>query len=177
MRVAANAPNFKISVTSVERVTDRWRRLRRSLVAKHASIPSLTRQPISLLPRLLGTLGCGAYGGAIDGMTGLGGHAGMMTAQLAYGKPLELETKGSVYTFSRRTKMAMAETDPSTYPGLTSFLFNSPLYARYRMNDDLSEVKELYGRMESCGLGDSHARKHVLRERHKHSLGRAVEEY
>jgi hypothetical protein len=49
---------------------------------------------------------------------------------------------------------------PPPYPGLVEFLFNSPLYAKFQLADDLNEVRELYGRVETFGLGsdDGHAR-------------------
>jgi hypothetical protein len=76
-RVATETPHFKVQVAGVQRVTQGGlyalgthdqkkadckngggrRRLRRSLVAEHAIIPRLTRQPVGLLAGLLGTLG------------------------------------------------------------------------------------------------------------------------
>jgi hypothetical protein len=46
MRVAAKAFDFEIEIASVERVTQGWGRLGGSLKAKHASVPSLTGEPV-----------------------------------------------------------------------------------------------------------------------------------
>jgi hypothetical protein len=51
-RVATETPHFKVQVAGVQRVTQGRRRLRRSLVAEHAIIPRLTRQPVGLLAGL-----------------------------------------------------------------------------------------------------------------------------
>ena len=43
LRVATEAPNLKIRITNVQRVTQGRRRLRRTLIAQHAVIPCFTR--------------------------------------------------------------------------------------------------------------------------------------
>src|SRR6476660_5759368 len=49
MRVAAKAYHFLIAKPDVDYVTERRRRLRRSLKAKHALIPRLTGEAVSVL--------------------------------------------------------------------------------------------------------------------------------
>ena len=44
---AAEAFHFKIEITGIERVTQRWRWLGRSLEAEHALVPGLAGQPVS----------------------------------------------------------------------------------------------------------------------------------
>jgi hypothetical protein len=56
MRIAAEAFDFEIEIASVQRVTQRRRRLGRSLKAEHALVPSLTGEAVSLLARLRSAL-------------------------------------------------------------------------------------------------------------------------
>jgi len=66
MRVATEAPDLKIPVAGVQRVTERRRGLRGSLVAQHALVPGLAGELVGFLPRLTGALGRGPYGSAVD---------------------------------------------------------------------------------------------------------------
>lgn len=75
MRVAAEAPNLKVTITGIQCVADGRRRLGRSLIAKHAIVPRLTREPVSFFPRMLGTLGRGSDRGSVNAFAGFGGHA------------------------------------------------------------------------------------------------------
>ena len=50
--VATEASDFKIAVTSIERIAESRRRLSWSLVPEHALVPGFTGEPISLLARL-----------------------------------------------------------------------------------------------------------------------------
>src|SRR6478736_6360225 len=49
MRIAAKAADFEVDITGVQRVTQRRRRLRRTLKAEHALIPRLDGEPIGFL--------------------------------------------------------------------------------------------------------------------------------
>jgi hypothetical protein len=64
-RVVAEIPNFEIAVSGVERIAERWERLRGSLGAQHPLIPRHARQAIGLFRSLLGSLGRRADRGAI----------------------------------------------------------------------------------------------------------------
>lgn len=75
MRVAAEATDLKVTITGIQCVADGRRRLRRSLIAKHAIVPRLTREPVSFFPRMLGTLGRGSDRGSVNAFAGFGGHA------------------------------------------------------------------------------------------------------
>ena len=52
--VAAKAADFEISEASVESITERWRRLRRSFVTKHPLIPCFTGKAVGFLAGLPG---------------------------------------------------------------------------------------------------------------------------
>ena len=54
MRVAAKAFHFEIAAPRVDRVTQRGRRLRRTLKAEHALVPRIAGQPIGFLPSMRG---------------------------------------------------------------------------------------------------------------------------
>jgi hypothetical protein len=49
VRVAAKAPDFEIAVPGVECIAERRRRLRRSLEAKHALVPSIDGKAVGVL--------------------------------------------------------------------------------------------------------------------------------
>jgi len=49
MRVAAKAFHFEIAVPGIERVTERRRRLRRTLKAEHALVPRGDGEPVGFL--------------------------------------------------------------------------------------------------------------------------------
>src|SRR5215469_10919182 len=76
VRVAAEAANFEIGVVRVESVTERWRRLRRTLEDKHALGPRLAGEPVSLSSRLAGPLCRDSDGGAVKPVAGFGAHGG-----------------------------------------------------------------------------------------------------
>lgn len=54
MRVAAEAADLKISAPGIQGIADGGGRLRRTLVAEHAVIPSLDGEPVGDLARFLG---------------------------------------------------------------------------------------------------------------------------
>ena len=54
--VAPEATNLQIAVSRIERVAQRWRRLRRPLKAEHALVPRLAREPVGFLARFGRTL-------------------------------------------------------------------------------------------------------------------------
>ena len=56
MSIAAKAPDFEIVVSGIDGIAERWRRLRWPLVAEHAAVPRLARQPVGFLPSYLGPL-------------------------------------------------------------------------------------------------------------------------
>jgi hypothetical protein len=56
MRVAAQASDFKIDVTSIEGVTECRRRLGQPAQAEHATVPGLAGELVGFLPRRRG--GC-----------------------------------------------------------------------------------------------------------------------
>jgi hypothetical protein len=72
MRVAAKAPDFEIAVPGVERIAQRRRRLRRSLEAEHALVPSIDGEPVSLLACFLRPLCRRPDGAAVDALSRLG---------------------------------------------------------------------------------------------------------
>jgi hypothetical protein len=76
MGIAAETAHFKIEVTGIERVTERRRRLRRSLEGQHALGPSVAGELIGLPARLSRALGRDADRGAVEPVAGLGAHAG-----------------------------------------------------------------------------------------------------
>ena len=57
VRVATETADLKIEISGVEGVAKRRGRLGRSFVSKHALIPSLAGQPVSVLARFLCALG------------------------------------------------------------------------------------------------------------------------
>jgi len=74
VRVAAEAPHFEMEVTSIQRVAQCRRWLRRPTEAEHALVPYFAREPIGLLAGFLGTR-CGRTNWcAVNRMAGFGGH-------------------------------------------------------------------------------------------------------
>jgi hypothetical protein len=57
MRVAAETANLKIEIPGIERVTQGWRWLRWTLVAKHTLVPGFAGQSVRFLPRLFRAFG------------------------------------------------------------------------------------------------------------------------
>jgi len=53
VRVAAEAADFEIEVTGIERITERGRRLRGTAITEHALVPRFAGKPVSFLA------GCG----------------------------------------------------------------------------------------------------------------------
>ncbi len=76
VRVAAKAFHFEIAEPGVDRVTQRRRRLRRSLKAEHALIPCLDREPIGLLARFRRPLCRRPNRRAVDCLSRFASHAG-----------------------------------------------------------------------------------------------------
>jgi hypothetical protein len=73
-RVAPEAPHLKVHVARVQCVIQCRRRLRRPLVAEHAEIPRLTREPVGNLAGFLGTLGRHLDCDAVEALAGLRAH-------------------------------------------------------------------------------------------------------
>jgi hypothetical protein len=49
MRVTAKAAHFEIDVSGIERITERWRGLRRTAIAEHALVPRFAREAVGFL--------------------------------------------------------------------------------------------------------------------------------
>src|SRR6476660_1032864 len=74
VRVAAKTTDFKIAVPGIERVTQRRRRLRWSLVAEHAHVPRFAGELVGFLPRQLCFLGGKPDRMPVEIFAGLGAH-------------------------------------------------------------------------------------------------------
>jgi hypothetical protein len=72
--IAPEASDFEISVSGIERVAQSRRGLGRSLITEHPLVPSLARQPVGFLARLLGALGRSPDRSAINAFARLGAH-------------------------------------------------------------------------------------------------------
>lgn len=79
--IAPKASNLQVEVSGIDRVTDCRRRLCRSFVAKHATIPRLASQLVGLLARFPSAFGRHLYLGAEQVLAGFGGHGGIEKAQ------------------------------------------------------------------------------------------------
>jgi hypothetical protein len=103
MSVAAEAPDLKIAVTSVEGIAQRWRGLRRSLEAEHTIVPSNASELVSLPARFSRALGRHADGAAEQVFPRLSGYS-----------CLEKGQQGNELAYSR--KLADAATEPRSTP-------------------------------------------------------------
>lgn len=72
--IATQAAHFEVGITAIDRIADSRRWLRRSLVSKHAVIPSLACESVGYPASLLGTLGRHLDLGAVEIFTGFGRH-------------------------------------------------------------------------------------------------------
>src|SRR5260370_33595031 len=88
IRVAAQAPDLKIAVAGVQRVTERGRWLGRPLVVEHAVIPGFARQTIRFLLRLPGELPRGPYTTTVDAFARCLSHHETLRALRNIIKPL-----------------------------------------------------------------------------------------
>src|SRR4029077_10041846 len=76
--VAAKAADFEISEASVESITERWRRLRRSFVTKHPLIPCFTGKAVGFLAGLPGPFSRRPDRTAVDRFARFGAHSARM---------------------------------------------------------------------------------------------------
>ena len=74
VRVAAKATDFEIAIPGIERVAQRRRRLRWSLVAEHAHVPRFAGELVGFLPRQLRLLGGKPDRMPVEIFAGLGAH-------------------------------------------------------------------------------------------------------
>src|SRR5215831_2027832 len=74
MGIAAEAADFEIGVARVDRVAERWRRLRRTFEGEHALRPRLAGEPVGFPTRLGGPLGRHSDRGAVKPVAGYGAH-------------------------------------------------------------------------------------------------------
>jgi hypothetical protein len=91
MCVAAEAANFKIKKPGIQCIAQRWRRLSRPLVSKHALIPSDAGEPVSLPASILGALRRSADRTAVDRLSRCSAHQTKMRRQTEVGKPLGID--------------------------------------------------------------------------------------
>jgi hypothetical protein len=88
VRVTAETSHFQIKVTSVQRVTQCRRWLRRSPEAEHAFVPCFTCQPIGFLAGLLGALCRRANGCTVDRPGEPGAHPAWIAREGSNRRPL-----------------------------------------------------------------------------------------
>src|SRR5262249_33550996 len=72
--IATEAADFEIAIACVQRVADSRRWLCWPLVAKHALVPGIACDSISIFARLRRQFGTGADGASIDSISRFGAH-------------------------------------------------------------------------------------------------------
>ena len=74
VRVAAEAANFEINISGIERIAERGRRLRGAAIAEHSLSPRFAGKAVGFLAGGGGAFSRGPDGRAENGVAGFGAH-------------------------------------------------------------------------------------------------------